>query len=439
MASPFTDTIIALSSGGLPSAVAVVRVSGPAVRDCLTSLTGAVPAPRHAVLRSLRDGEDLIDESIVIFFEAPASFTGEDCAEFQIHGGRAVVARLLETLLRQPKLRAAEAGEFTRRAFVNGRIDLTGAEALADLIDAETEAQRRFAAENQDRRHAELYGNWRAQLLQMRALVEADLDFSDEGDVASAGVPEIGSLAGSLVSGIRVHLQGYATARIIRDGFRVVLIGPPNAGKSSLLNALAQQDIAIVTEFAGTTRDPVNVVLDVMGYKVVLTDTAGLRETEDPIERIGVDKSVAAAGIADLILELDDGREPYEVAAAPGIPRFMLRSKSDLLQPDCLGARDAMRISSVTGEGVDELLELIGAEARKAGGHVHMAALPFRARHVRLLEETVRHLEDAVCQQEPELAAEELRLASRALERITGTIDVEDLLGEIFSRFCVGK
>lgn len=435
----FRDTIFALSSGGLPAGVAVVRLSGPHVREALQLIVGKVPDARRAALLSLRDGDgSLLDEGLVLFFPAPASFSGEDCAEFQIHGGRAVVAALLRRLGEIPGLRQAEAGEFTRRAFLNGRVDLTGAEALADLIAAETDAQRRLALDNAQGGQRDLYVSWRRQLLHARAMIEAELDFADEADVpGSVAERETAKLAG-LREDILSHVGDYRAAEIVRDGFRVVLVGAPNAGKSSLLNALARREIAIVTEIAGTTRDLVEAGLEIDGMKVIVTDTAGLRETGDVVERIGVRKAIEAAGHADLVLHLIDSSETMAGfdATAWAVPVLPVATKSDLATPE--RESFAFTVSAVTGDGLFEIRKEIAERARAATSRAAQV-IPTRLRQVRLLEATALQIGEALQCVELELRAEHLRLAGATLGKITGASDVEELLGVIFSEFCIGK
>jgi len=436
----FGDTIFALSSGGLPSGVAVVRISGQAVRFVCETVLRQLPSERMAKLMPVfgSDGQ-LLDKAIVLRFEAPRSFTGEDCLELHLHGGRAVVAAVLSTLSHLPGLRAAEAGEFTRRAFGNGKLDLTQAEALADLIDADTEAQRRFAMANTDGRQADLYRSWRARLLHARAMLEAELDFADEGDVPGSVSATIWEDMRALADEIGRHASGYDRAEMIRDGFDVVIAGAPNAGKSSLLNALAKRDAAIVSEHAGTTRDLIEVVLDLDGYKVRVTDTAGLRETADPVERMGVDRARERTKRAHLVLLLTDMADPVRASGPDRVPIVQIGTKADIAPDVAPDIGYELRLSTVDGTGVNDLLTMIVERAKAAAGGTDL--LPTRLRHVASLERAIDHLTYAVNGELAplELRAEELRLAGNCLAQITGDIDVEDLLGAIFSSFCIGK
>lgn len=435
----FRDTIYALSTGGLPSGVAVIRMSGPHARDTLAAVAGGLPSPRVATLCRFADRKGTtIDRGLALFFPAPASFTGEDCGELHLHGGRAVVAAMLSDLARRPGLRQAEAGEFTRRAFVNGKLDLTGAEGLADLLAAETETQRRLALANAEGGQKALYSGWRESLVRVRAMVEADLDFSDEADVGGVASAGIGNDLAALSREIGRHVAGHAAAEIVRDGFRVALVGVPNAGKSSLLNALARREVAIVTEVPGTTRDAIEVALELRGMKVLVTDTAGIRETEDRVERIGVSRALEVAARADLVLELVDvttqvrGAVPLSGAAR----RLAIGTKRDLEDSEPEGFD--FLVSTRTGDGIERLLARMEEEAAAATAAC-AGIVPTRLRHVELLEETKARIDTALAAAALELKAEELRLASDALGRITGAIDVEDLLDMIFSQFCIGK
>jgi tRNA modification GTPase len=435
----FADTIFALSSGALPSGVAVVRISGQGARRALERLCRGVPSERRAELRKIRaaDGE-IIDNGLVLFFAGPESFTGEDVAELHVHGGRGVVAAMLRELGALDGLRQAEAGEFTRRAFLNGKMDLTGAEALADLVASETEAQRRFALANADGRQGVLYQGWRRRILHARAMIEAELDFADEADVgnvpSAAAWPDMHRLADE----IGAHLASYHRAEIIRDGFRVVIVGAPNAGKSSLLNALAAREVAIVTEEAGTTRDLIEVPLDLGGVKVLVTDTAGLREGGGRIEAIGIERARRRAAEADLVLLLTDLSEPLPAEDGFGsVPIWTIGTKVDLATGMRPVGYDYV-ISVRTGDGLEHLLGALKAAAAEAAAMT--GVVPSRLRHVELLSRCKALLEAALYDDRGlEVKAEDLRLGSDALGRIVGSVDVEELLGAIFSNFCIGK
>ncbi len=436
------DTIFALSSGAVPAAVAIIRVSGKQVRFGLETFTGEVPAERTAVLRSIRDRDgDLIDRGLVLFFPAPRSFTGEDCAEFHVHGGRAVVERFLTCLSTLDGFRSAEPGEFTRRAFENGRMDLTAVEGLADLIAAQTDMQRRQALDQSGGKLAQLYDDWRTRLVRIRALIEADFDFADEEDVPGSVAETIWEPICELMDEIGRHLDGSAAGQIIRDGYRIVLLGAPNAGKSSLLNALARRDIAIVSEESGTTRDILEVHLDLAGYPVNLNDTAGLREAAGAVEREGMRRALAAADTADLILVLEDSHHPVEIDISGLDEARLLRvgTKSDLT-PDAEASGYDCKASVRASDGLDALLNLVAAKVRRVAGNPDMA-LPNRLRHREYLENCLMHLQVAGDGrgQPLELVAEELRQAGDQLGRLTGRVDVEDLLDVIFAEFCIGK
>ncbi|TPK82498.1 tRNA uridine-5-carboxymethylaminomethyl(34) synthesis GTPase MnmE [Mesorhizobium sp. B2-4-13] len=438
------DSIVALSSGRLPAGVAVVRISGPQTRFVVETIACGMVKARAAVLRRFRapDGT-VLDNGLVLFFPGPASFTGEDVAEFHVHGGRAVVARMLETIAGFDGVRHAEPGEFTRRAFFNGKVDLVETEALADLVNAETEAQRRFAIQNAGGAQSALYLGWRRRLIHARAMIEAEIDFADEEDVPGSVSDTVWSDVRSMISEIDRHIAGFHAAEIIRDGFEVVILGAPNAGKSSLFNALARRDAAIVTDEPGTTRDLLEVVLDLRGLRVRLTDTAGLREAPGKIEAIGIEKARAKADCADLLLLLEDTADPKDAGPLPmSTPALRVGTKLDLLDKgatqDAAGCYE-FGISVVDGTGVDGLLAEIGRRAAEAAGDSG-DVLPSRLRHVELLDAANRHLHRAADERMPqELRAEELRLAADRLGRIVGAVDVEDLLDVIFSQFCIGK
>ncbi|TPJ66941.1 tRNA uridine-5-carboxymethylaminomethyl(34) synthesis GTPase MnmE [Mesorhizobium sp. B2-6-1] len=436
------DTIVALSSGRLPAGVAVIRISGPKTRFVVETIAGGMVKGRVASLRKLRapDG-GVLDSGLVIFFPGPGSFTGEDVAEFQVHGGRAVVARLLETIAGFEGVRHAEAGEFTRRAFLNGKVDLVRTEALADLVNAETEGQRRFAVQNAEGAQAELYLSWRRRLIHARAMIEAEIDFADEDDIPGSVSDTVWSDVSAMIGEIERHIAGFRAGEIIRDGFEVVILGAPNAGKSSLFNALARRDAAIVTDEPGTTRDLLEIVLDLEGLRVRLTDTAGLRDAAGKVEAIGIEKARAKAHGADLLLILVDMADPHPVALQrEGIATLRVGTKLDLVHGQAAAGGYDRAISTKDGTGVAELLTEI---ARLAAAQVGEAGdiLPSRLRHVELLGEANRFLLRAA--ESPyagqELRAEDLRLAADRLGRIVGAVDVEDMLDVIFSQFCIGK
>ncbi|MER9329295.1 tRNA uridine-5-carboxymethylaminomethyl(34) synthesis GTPase MnmE [Mesorhizobium sp. M0488] len=439
------DSIVALSSGRLPAGVAVLRISGPQTRFVIETIAGGMVKDRTAVLRRLRapDGT-VLDNGLVVFFPGPASFTGEDVGELHVHGGRAVVARMLETVAGFDGVRHAEPGEFTRRAFLNGKLDLVETEALADLVNAETEAQRRFAIQNADGAQSELYLGWRRRLIHARAMIEAEIDFADEDDVPGSVSDAVWFDVRAMIGEIDRHIAGFRAAEIIRDGFEVVILGAPNAGKSSLFNALARRDAAIVTDEPGTTRDLLEVVLELEGVRVRLTDTAGLRDEPGKVEAIGIEKAKAKAHGADLLLLLQDAADPRDIGSLPvAAPALRVGTKLDLLggrAAQAAAERYDLVISVRDGSGVEQLLADIGQRAARAAGSVG-DVLPSRLRHVELLGETNRHLHRAAGDQAvgQELRAEELRLAADRLGRIVGAVDVEDLLDVIFAQFCIGK
>lgn len=433
-----SSTIFALSSGQLPSGVAVMRLSGAATRFALETICGTLPEPRRATLAKMRfaDGS-ILDRGLVLFFPGPNSFTGEDAGELHLHGGRAVVAAMLERLGGLPGLLPAEPGEFARRAFLNGKLDLTAAEGLADLIDADTEFQRRLALENADGAQARLYEGWRRRILHARAMIEAELDFADEGDVPGSVAEEVWSDIRDLRADVQRHRHAMRDGEIVRGGFKVALVGAPNAGKSSLLNRLAGRDAAIVTAEAGTTRDVIEVALDLGGVKVRLFDTAGLREGGGTVESIGMERARRVAGTADLVLALDDATTSERIALDPGWNSMRVISKVDLRKS---GQTDVSAVSSVTGEGIDELISTIAAMARRRAAAALSEVVPTRLRHAGMLDEMLRGLGESLSQDAVlELRAEGLRLAGDSVGRLTGAINTEELLGSIFSRFCIGK
>lgn len=438
-----SETIFALASGALPAGVAVIRISGPASLSMVTALVGDLPMPRIAALRTVRtvDGQ-FLDRALVLTFPGPRSFTGEDCAELHLHGGRAVVTAVLNSLAGFNNARLAEAGEFSRRAFENGKMDLVEVEGLADLLAAETEMQRRLASEQASGNLSAVYDAWREKLIYARSMLEAELDFSDEGDIPGSVSDRIWRDVSDLKNQIDDAIANLRAGEIIRDGFKVALAGPPNAGKSSLMNALAQRDVAIVTAVAGTTRDVVRCELDIDGYKIELFDTAGLRETSDIVEQEGIRRAYRTIEDADLVLQLVDlsDRQCAKDASIPDAVR--VGTKLDLVDQSVSadGELVVLNVSSITGTGLHALRRLV-VERVKSSTNVGSLAIPSRLRHSKRLQSASRLLNDALTEPAKplELRAEDLRLASIELARVTGRIDTETLLGKIFSEFCVGK
>ncbi len=443
-------TIFALSSGRPPAAIAVLRISGPRASDALRALTGKLPTPRLGTFVRIRDPQsgDLIDEALALYFPAPASETGEDVAELQVHGGRAVVSAIYDALARMDYMRLAEPGEFTRRAFENGKLDLTRVEGLADLIFADTQAQRRQAM----RQLQGLLGNraeeWRARLIEAQALAEAGIDFSDEADVASDVTQRALVLARDLERDIAGTLSGAARGERLREGLVVAIAGPPNAGKSTLLNRIARREAAIVSPYAGTTRDVIEVHLDLDGWPVTLLDTAGIRDTDDPVEREGVLRAKARAASADLVLWIEDAMERARTAvsdapdAREGAQVWRVRNKIDAIRDAMPAGRTnetTFAVSAKTAAGMDALLGALTAHAASFFGSAE-PALVTRERQRRTLQDAADALKRAIAAASREdIFAEELRLAARALGRLTGRVDVEDILDVIFRDFCIGK
>lgn len=441
-------TIFALSSAPGRAGVAVVRISGPNAGMALNVMTPKRPKPREAGGRKIlhpTTGE-VLDRGIVLWFPGPRSFTGEDAAELHLHGSIAVVRAVLSALALLPGYRPAEPGEFARRAFLNGKLDLTQAEGLADLIDAETEAQRRQALAQAQGALSALYGSWRQTLIEAAALVEASIDFTDEADVASDAFAQGRTLVLELARQIRRHLEDNHRGEILRSGFRVVLAGPPNVGKSSLLNALARREAAIVSEEAGTTRDVIEVRLDLGGLPVIVSDTAGIRETTASVEMEGIRRSMARAEEADLVIWLTDIHAPE-----PALPKalramadrtLLVVNKTDLA-PDAgqpVLPDDMIAISVHTGAGLDLLSKRLEQIAAERIAPREAPALT-QERHRRLLEQALEDLSSFLSgdPNQTELRAEDLRRAAMALGKITGRIDVEEVLDHVFGRFCIGK
>ena len=458
------DTIFALSSGRPPAAIAVVRVSGPGAGDAITALAGRVPQPRQATLLRLKwpsrgSGPDAdssfepIDDALVLWFPGPRSETGEDTAEFHLHGGYAVIAAVLSALGTLEGLRPAGPGEFTKRAFENGKLDLTRVEGLADLIGAETEAQRRQAFEQLRGLLGDRAERWRQQLTEALALVEASIDFPDEDIVSEKVIGPALAMAKELERGIRDLLADSHRGERLREGLTVAVAGPVNVGKSSIVNRLAKRSAAIVSPHPGTTRDIIEVHLDLGGFPVTILDTAGMRDTGDPVEEEGVRRARARAEASDLVLWVTDAAlraplpPPPDLMKPDGPPVWILSNKSDLAQggasdPDLVRCGRMHRISALTGASFDELVDGLTDFARQVFSGGAEAALVTRQRHRTALLECADALRRACAGDasgREEIIAEELRLAARALGRLVGRVDVENVLDVIFRDFCIGK
>lgn len=442
-----SETIYALSSGPGPAGVAVIRLSGPRAGSALLALTEdiALPEPRRAVLRRLTDPDErlLLDDAVVLWLPGPASYTGEDMAELQTHGGLAVIAAVLGALRRRPGLRMAEPGEFTRRAFANGRMELTAAEGIGDLIAAETEAQRRQALRQAGGALDRIYEGWRERLVRLLAHLEAWIDFPDE-EIPEEVSARVDREISGLVDEISQHLDDSHRGERLRQGLDIAIVGPPNAGKSSLLNLLARRDAAIVAETAGTTRDVIEVSMDLGGYPVTLADTAGIREAADSIEEEGVRRARRRAGAADLRIAVFDCRDRGDYESVKDIvdtDTLVVLNKTDLggrafdVDGETLGVYP---VSVMTGVGIDAFLDGLEGLVRDRIGLTAQPVLT-RARHREALEHCLAALRRWPEAALPELGAEELRLGARALGRITGRVEVEELLDVIFRDFCIGK
>lgn len=430
-----TDTIFAPATGEGRGAVAIVRISGSRAHDALQALTGRpTPAWRMLSLRTLRDrAGEVLDQAMVVAFPEGASYTGEAMAEVHCHGGPAVVSDLLDLLAGMPGLRLAEPGEFTRRALMAGQMDLTEVEGLRDLITAETSAQRRQALRIQSGAVSRRVAEWRSLLLRARALVEVTLDWADE-EVPEDTAPEVSALLTEVLAGMEHELSRSGPAERLRSGFEVAIIGAPNAGKSSLLNAIAGREAAIVSDVPGTTRDVVEVRCDLKGLPVTFLDTAGLRDASDAVEAIGVDRARRRARSADLRLLVRAPDAAAEPAAEMQKGDILIWAKSDLAR----GAGDVV-VSALRDEGIDDLLELVRG---KLAGVAREAGIIATLRQRGAVEDARRHLlegHQASAAGEPELAAEALRLATEALDRLVGRIGVDDVLAEVFAGFCLGK
>jgi tRNA modification GTPase len=450
---PRDQTIFALSSGRPPSAIAIVRVSGPEAGTTLTALAGKKPAPRTATRALLRDvGQRPIDDAVVLWFPGPASATGEDVAEFHVHGGRAVLASLFAALSGFENVRPAEPGEFTRRGFENGKLDLTEAEGLDDLIHADTDRQRHQALRQLKGVLGDRARHWRAQIIEASALIEAGIDFSDEGDVPAELIAPALAKIKALLAEIQEALAAEGRSERLRDGLVAAIAGPPNVGKSTLINQLARREVAIVSPHAGTTRDIIEVQLDLDGYPVTVIDTAGIRESDDPVEQEGVRRARARAGEADLVLWLTDASNE-RIAHEGTAPLWLVRNKIDL-DGGGAGTLDGTgrpldragrplaeyRISASRGDGIPELIAGLVAFAHDYFGSTE-GGLISRERQRKLLRETADSLRRSisVVGEGEELAAEDLRAAAHSLGRLLGRVDVEDILEVVFREFCIGK
>lgn len=427
------DTIYALSTAQGKAGVAVIRVSGPLAFHACEVLSGDVPMRRRAVLRTLRDPDGMhLDDALVLTFSRNASFTGEDTIEFQIHGSTAIIASILRVLGGIDGLRAAEPGEFTRRALENGQLSLSQVEGLADLIEAETEAQRRQALRVLSGDLGDLAEGWRQKLIRAAALLEATIDFADEDVPVDVG-PEVAELVSDVQDGLERQIQGVGVSERIRTGFEVAIVGAPNVGKSTLLNAIAGRDAAITSEYAGTTRDVIEVRMDLNGLPVTILDTAGLRETEDFVESIGIDRAKQRAQQADLRVFLVENNQPPDFSVQ--VDDIIVKAKADLLEtPD-------NAVSGLSGQGVDALIEKITYTLSERAAD---AAIATRERHRLAMAKGYGALNDASAllpqgEKTADVAAEEIRTAIRALDSLVGRIDVENVLDEIFSSFCLGK
>ncbi len=436
-----TDTIFALATPPGRGAIAILRLSGPGTDAALTALGAGGLKPRMASLRTLTHERRLIDQALVLRFPAPSSYTGEDCAELHLHGGRAVVESAVEALSALG-LRPADPGEFTRRAFVNGKLDLAQAEAVADLIDAETTAQAEQALGQLDGALSQTYAGFRRDLLTALALVEAEIDFPDE-EIPDNLARTAGPVVDRLIADLKAALADSERGRRVREGYRIVLIGETNAGKSSLFNALVEREAAIVTPIAGTTRDVLDADLVIGGYAVTLSDTAGLRDSDDPVEAEGVRRAQARARDADLRLWI---RAPVETATASAAGQFVrdgdlvVLNKADLGTAAPVEGFESLPISTLTGQGLSDVHDWIAARLSRDLSGADFPAVT-RERHRRRLSEALSAVEAGrlALDQMPEMAGDDLRRAAESLARVTGAIGVEDILGEVFSTFCIGK
>ena len=434
------ETIFALSSGKLPSGVAVIRVSGEMVKTIVKTLLQKMPEPRVMTYGKLFSAKgEFLDSALTVFFPGPSSFTGEDCVEFHLHGGRAVVSKFLSELQNFDQCRLAEPGEFSRRAFFNGKLDLTEAEGLADLIEAETESQRRLAIMGASGKLASIYRQWRKELINARAMIEAELDFSDEEDVLGSVSDVIWQKLGLLNKSIMDFIEKSRRVATTRDGIKVVIAGPANVGKSSIINKIAGRSVAIVTDEEGTTRDALETRLVLNGYPILLTDTAGLRATENKVEKIGIEVAYERVKDADLVLLVEDLSNPIPIKLPQTKAEIWhIGNKIDLANGSV--KKWPIQFSTKTGDGFQSFINKLETFCEKFSyetGEVVTA----RRRQLNLLEHTTEEIGKAIegVADDLSIRAEHLRLAADSLGKITGDIDVEDILDVIFSEFCVGK
>ena len=437
---PREQTIFALSSGRPPSAISIVRLSGSLAATALGSLAGKIPVPRMATRALLRDAnQQPIDDAVVLWFPGPASATGEDVAEFHVHGGRAVLAALFAALSAVENMRAAEPGEFTRRAFENGKLDLTEAEALDDLIHADTDRQRRQALRQLKGLLGDKARDWRTRIIEATALIEAGIDFSDEGDVPAELIAPAFAKIKSLLVEIEEVLAAQGQSERLRDGLVVAISGPPNVGKSTLMNQLARREVAIVSPHAGTTRDIIEVQLDLDGYPVTVIDTAGIRETSDPVEQEGVRRARTRTAEADLVLWLADAQHG-ESWNTGEVPAWTVRTKIDLDPTGQARGESDFEISASRGDGLKELISALVGFAQNYFGSGEDGLIG-RERQRKLLQQTADLLRRSMSEvgRGEEFVAEDLRSAAQSLGRLLGRVDVEDVLDAIFRDFCIGK
>ncbi len=439
-------TIYALSTVYGKSGIAVVRISGTKALDAIATMTDISDKdikPRYAYFTNIKNtAGDILDKAVVLYFKSPYSFTGEDIVEFQIHGSKAVITSVLESLSSLPDFRLAEAGEFSKRAFYNGKMDLTEAEGLADLIDAETAAQQNYALRQMEGELKDLYENWRQELLNIMAHLEAYIDFPDE-NLPSDIIDNIQNTVFKIKEDILSHLENNTAGERLRDGFRVVIIGEPNAGKSSLLNAVAKREAVIVSDIAGTTRDAIDIHLDIDGYPVIFTDTAGLREAAGMIEQKGIAMALDKAKNAEIVVCLFDGLKniPQEFDLIAENKKIYVANKVDKLtdeQKINLQHQGYLLISAKYNQGIDILLKAIGSKIKEkfsAGS----GALITRQRYREALKNAANYLQEFNFNKEIELSAEDIRLAAREIGKISGRIEVDEILDKIFGSFCIGK